>query len=272
MDTSFPMKWTRLIGWFAGSACCLALAQEEVPPAFVKASEPQEQVAELDSFDPSMNAPKMVRVQVEMIDLPHATVTRLLMEEAAKAQTMDATALRKTVQALVDKSEAKLLDTQVVLSRSGQKSTVESIQEVIYPTEYEPPVTPTDKVSETQTIPALPYNPATPTAFETRNIGTTLEVEPAIAEDGKIIDLRFVPELTWHNGKRVWHEGKDSAGNGFQISMPDFYTIRLNTNVSCVDGQYVLAGVLSPKNDKGEVDAGRKVMAFVKCDILLSIP
>jgi hypothetical protein len=47
--------------------------------------------------------------------------------------------------------------------------------------------------------------------------------------------------------------------------MPDFNAVRLNTSVTCISGQYSLAGVLSPKNDKGEVDMTRKLMVFVKC-------
>jgi hypothetical protein len=84
--------------------------------------------------------------------------------------------------------------------------------------------------------------------------------------------LRVIPELTYHTGNRVWYEGKDSSGNPFQVVMPDFYIIRLNISLTCVDGQYILAGMLSPKNDKGVSDLDRKVMVFVKCDILASMP
>ena len=45
--------------------------------------------------------------------------------------------------------------------------------------------------------------------------------------------------------------------------------VRLNTSITCINGQYSLAGVLSPKDDKGEVDMTRKLMVFVKCDVLL---
>lgn len=83
-----------------------------------------------------------------------------------------------------------------------------------------------------------------------------------------MIDLRLVPELVWHTGDTVWGEGKDARGMPFKIAMPDFYTLRLNTSLICINGQYMLASVQSPKDAKGEVDMTRKVMIFVKCDVL----
>ncbi|MDA0767343.1 MAG: hypothetical protein O3A92_11030 [Verrucomicrobia bacterium] len=50
--------------------------------------------------------------------------------------------------------------------------------------------------------------------------------------------------------------------------MPDIYVLRFQTSVICVAGQYLMAAVLSPKDAKGETDRTRKVMVFVKCDVL----
>jgi hypothetical protein len=33
-----------------------------------------------------------------------------------------------------------------------------------------------------------------------------------------------------------------------------------------------LVGALSPKDEKGEVDRDRKIMIFVKCDVLAAVP
>ncbi len=84
-----------------------------------------------------------------------------------------------------------------------------------------------------------------------------------------MIDLRFFPESIWHTGDRIWREGKDLAGISFKISQPDFYTLRLNTALTCLSGQCTFAAAVFPKDAKGEVDMTRKVMIFVKCDILV---
>ena len=47
---------------------------------------------------------------------------------------------------------------------------------------------------------AFPVTPTTPTAFETRNTGVTLEVEPVVGPDGVTIDLNLVPQVVEFEG------------------------------------------------------------------------
>jgi Flp pilus assembly secretin CpaC len=245
--------------------------QEPAPPAFEKAAGDSQEAETADGFDPDINAPRQVQVQVEFVEMSHEALTKLLF--LAKPASADATKLREKVQEMVAKNEAKVLETQITVAKSGQKATTDAIHEFIYPTEYTPPMTEEElkkRISENiSKFGSLPYNPSIPTGFDTRNVGSTLEIEPTIGVDNKLIDLRFAPELIWHTGNTVWHEGKDSAGNPFKHSMPDIYAVRLNTSLTCANGQYTLAGVTSPKDDKGEVDMTRKVMIFVKCDVLV---
>jgi hypothetical protein len=208
--------------------------------------------------------PMQVQVQVEFVELSHEALTKLLF--LTKPTSADATALRQQLQDMVSKNEAKILETQIAVARSGQKGGSESIHEFIYPTEYEPTCSLMDE--ELSKKPKTPNALAVPTTFETRNLGSILEVEPAVGEGNRIVELRFVPELIWHSGSAIWYEGKDSSGNPFKVQTPDIYTIRLNTGIQCISGQYTLAGVISPKNDKGDTDMTRKVMVFVKCDVL----
>ena len=53
------------------------------------------------------------------------------------------------------------------------------------------------------------------------------------------------------------------------MELADFYTIQLSASLYSNNGQYTLAGVVSPKDAKGEADLTRKVMVLVKCDILI---
>lgn len=251
----------------------IARSQEPAPPAFEKAAEGTKQAAEAseesDLFDSNAGAPKQVQAQVEYVEMSHEALTKLLF--MAKPKSSDATKLREQVQEMVGRNEAKVLETQICVARSNQKATVESIHEFIYPTEYEAPKLPgtfSNEKTEPDAGPDWTHGPV-PTAFETRNLGSTLEIEPTIAEAEPVIDLRFVPEMVWHTGNSVWRDGKDASGNAYKIEMPDIYTIRLNTALTCINGQYSLAGVVSPKDDKGNTDTSRKVMVFVKCDILV---
>jgi hypothetical protein len=75
--------------------------------------------------------------------------------------------------------------------------------------------------------------------------------------------------MVWHTGETVWVERKDSLGNSIKIQMPKIYSMRIATAVTCKEGQYVLAAVQSPKDAEGTTDLSRKIMVFVKCDILV---
>lgn len=254
--------------------CGLAVwAEEEVPEAF------DEEVAagqssQSDPFDPNLNLPKYVQVQVEFVEMAHDDLTKLLF--LSDSGSADATPLRKTVAGMVKKGDAKVLETMMVVARSGEKATSEGISEFIYPTEYEPPELPSEvdlpdkdgglSPEDIKALWAL-RTPATPTSFETRNLGSTLEVGPNIGERGRIIDLMLSPEIVWHAGNTVWVETKDALGNVSKIEMPRMYKLSVRTAITCIDGQYNLVAVLSPKDQEGITDFSRKVMVFVKCDI-----
>ena len=254
-------------GFFLVGLGLTAQEPEAVPPTFKKEPSSNGSGATLDSFDPDALAPKVIQVQLEYIELSHELLTKLLF--LAEPKSADATPLRKKLQELVIKNEANVLETQILVCKSGQKATTESLHEFIYPTEFNPPF----KAKEEDKIKAMPavsfpFNPATPTAFDTRNMGSTFEVEPTLSADNRIVDVRIVPELLWHTGDTNWQETKDALGNASVVRMPDFYVIRANTAVTCIGGQYTLISVNSPKDSKGDPDMTRKVVVLMKCDVL----
>lgn len=204
---------------------------------------------------------KIVRVQLEYIEVSHETMTELLSEPRKSA---DDTPLRAKLQELVKEGKAKMFETQLVTAKSGHKATTESIHEFIYPIEYVAPEIPCAR--ETQSSPP-PKGPLTPVAWETRNLGSTLEIEPTIDADGKVIDLRLFSMLVYHTGNKVWHEeivGKVT----YKMQMPDIYKISADTSVTLITGQPYLMASVSPKDEKGEVDFTKKVLIFVRADVL----
>ena len=253
-----------------------AAPQERIPVGPGKLEpEPEEQARELLQAQAAQNFPKEVRVQVEFIEMPHELLTELLYMGSPKVA--NAGILRDMVQARVKKGDAAILDTLMCMARSGEKAVVESIEEYIYPTEYTPAEVP-NTVSITASAAGVPQEnvtglerlvtPPTAAKFETRNIGSSLEIEPTIGGDSRVIDLRFVPDLTWHTADTYYLEQKDTLGNVTKIQMPKMYSLRLNTALTCIDGQYTLIAAASPKDAQGVTDRSRKVMIFVKCDVL----
>lgn len=177
--------------------------------------------------------------------------------------------VKMIMRGLAQKKGVDLMTAPSVTARSTQKATIEIIREFIYPTEYEPPEIPQQQggnfggggggfppVVGGGGIQTFPVTPATPMAFETRNTGVTLEVEPSISENDFLIDLRFVPEITEFEGfinygSPITTGGTDALGNPVQIvltenriEMPVFATRRVNSNITIYDGYTVAVGGL----------------------------
>lgn len=165
---------------------------------------------------------------------------------------------------LAQKKGTDLMTAPSVTTRSGQKANIEIIREFIYPTEYEPPELP-NTVGATGGVGGgiggggagiFPVTPATPTAFETRNTGVMLEIEPTIDENNFVIDLRFVPEIVEFEGfinygSPIQSPSSDLFGNPVtvtitenRIEMPVFSVRRVNTSLTIYDGYTVSVGGL----------------------------
>ncbi|MFD0892177.1 tetratricopeptide repeat protein [Luteolibacter ambystomatis] len=168
---------------------------------------------------------------------------------------------------LSQKKGTDLMTAPSVMARPGQKATIEIIREFIYPTEYEPPELPnsvgTSSISNplgpglgSSSVGLFPVTPATPTAFQTRNTGVTLEIEPNIADNDFTIDLRFVPEIVEFEGfinygSPIQSPSSDALGNPRtvtitenRIEMPVFSSRRVNTSLTIYDGYTVAVGGL----------------------------
>ena len=172
---------------------------------------------------------------------------------------------------LAQRKGTDLMTAPSVTARSGQKATIEIIREFIYPTEYEPPEIPQQFGNNGNNGGGInggggivgggggggfPVTPSTPTAFETRNTGVTLEIEPTIGDNDFVIDLRFVPEIVEFEGfvnygSPIQTTSTDALGNPVtnvltenRIEMPVFSTRRVNTALTIYDGYTVAVGGL----------------------------
>ncbi len=218
-------------------------------------------------FDPSGDSefsisPRIVRVHVEYYEITTLEYAGIMSEE--NLSTND-TKLRNKVLELAKEGKAKLVEIQTLTSRSGERMTSESISEYIYPTEFEHPYSEVStKENDTETTKKSSSSP-TPTAFETRNVGATLEVEPILGEDGSTVDLILKPEIVSLIGHSDWGT---SADGKVPMKMPTFRTYRINTSITVIKGQYHMAAALTPQNENNETDSSKKLLVFVKSDIL----
>ncbi|MFK7910368.1 MAG: Amuc_1098 family type IV pilus outer membrane protein [Akkermansiaceae bacterium] len=161
-----------------------------------------------------------------------------------------------------------------VIARSGERATVELIRELIYPTEYEPPELPNsvgigaDNQGNQQFGGGaiFPVTPANPTAFETRNTGVTLEVEPTVGPNKRFIELSLKPEFVEHQGFINYGSPISTPVSGpnntlirqnitdNRILMPVFRVLRMqNSTLTIQDGAtIVLGGLMTTSKSKVE--------------------
>ncbi|MHA3773578.1 Amuc_1098 family type IV pilus outer membrane protein [Verrucomicrobiota bacterium sgz303538] len=179
------------------------------------------------------------------------------------------------IRALNQKKGVDLLSAPRVTTKSGQRAVIEIIREFRYPTEFDPPQIPQNFGNQnnggTTFIPvtgsninplagqsqgSFPVTPTTPTAFETRNTGVTLEVEPVVGPDNYTIDLNLVPQVVEFEGfinygSPIQTTSTNALGQSITnvitpnvINQPIFSTRKVTTSVSIFDGQTVVLGGL----------------------------
>ena len=170
------------------------------------------------------------------------------------------------IRALNQKKGVDLMSAPKVTTKSGRKAIVRVAREFPYPTEFNAPEPPPPSTAGGLVRPWSPpgsfvsqgvVTPSTPTAFETRNLGVTLEVEPIIGPDGYTIDLNLSPEVVEFDG--FINYGSPIFGPIFNpltqqidtailtqnvINQPIFSTRKVTTSVSIWDGQTVALGGL----------------------------
>ncbi len=224
---------------------------------------------EFDPLGEHLDLQKQVRVQVEFIEMPQEKLIELLMPQRRGADDSD---LRMAAHEMVKKKEAKVLETTTLVTRSGQRAKVESIKEFIYPTEYDPPeISEGARKGTNANAPVIigeaAIAPPNPTAFEMRPVGTTFEVDPVVGADGITIELNLAPEIVYHAGNTVYGKWKTPEAET-EVTQPEFYTMKVSTAITTISGQYQLVTSATPNNEGGDPDRERKVLVFVRADIL----
>lgn len=179
------------------------------------------------------------------------------------------------IRALNQKKGVDLLSAPRVTTKSGQRAIIEIIREFRYPTEFEPPQIPqsvgTNQPSyigggglglgglnplAQQNQESFPVTPTTPTSFETRNTGVTLEVEPTVGADGITVDLTLAPQVVEFEGfinygSPIQTTSTNALGQSVTnvitpniINQPIFSTRKVQTAVTIYDGNTVVLGGL----------------------------
>ncbi len=168
------------------------------------------------------------------------------------------------IRALDQKKGIDLMSAPKVATKSGSKAVINIVREFRYPSEFDPPQIPqstdADGIGARQSfVTSGVITPSTPTAFEIRNTGVTLDVTPVVGPDNYTIDLELAPEvvdfegfINYGNPINGIDPGNALIGTGpgtrtiteNVINQPVFSTRKVTTSVTIWDGMTVALGGL----------------------------
>jgi hypothetical protein len=104
-------------------------------------------------------------------------------------------------------------------------------------------------------------------AFETQNVGLTLEVEPNVGNHPQIIDLRFSTQFVSRMRLDTWLDYKDQWGDA-SWRVPVFEKWVTTTSMILTSGKSELASVINPRDQPPPPAVSRRILLFVRTDIL----
>ena len=205
-----------------------------------------------------------LRISLQLIEVPHPALTEML-----AGNQSDGSALHQQAMARVKSGGAKIVESAVLMSRSGQRNTLETLREMLFPSEtmwtggfcgmsgFQPPP---------------PPKPARnlrfiPPCSDCRNTGLSLEVEPTLQENGHIIELRVNAEMVAPIREISWLQYGPEWGGG-PVRTPIFEVWRTSTNVILTNGQFECVSLISPKNPAPAPAVARKILVFVRADVV----
>ena len=175
----------------------------------------------------------------------------------AKVQTL--------MRGLNQKKGVDVMAQPSTVTRSGQASSIAIVREFIYPTEYEPPKIPTevgvskekladqnvDLVTNSNGSGIIPVTPSTPTAFQKKDVGITLEVLPVVDPNKRFITVTLNPTFRDFEGFVNYGSPINATLNGTtveltknEILMPVFSKQAVSSTVDVADGATVVVGGL----------------------------
>lgn len=157
-------------------------------------------------------------------------------------------------------------------TQSGNRTTIEQTAQHIYNTEAEPPELPNQvaggagyqqNAEGKLTAANFPVTPATPSAFATRNVGQSLEIEAQANAENTQVQLQL-------HAQDVKLIQRDAIGQGMsKVEMPRFSNQKITTSLPVDSGKPTYLGTISaPKELQPEEGEERVWFAFITANIV----
>lgn len=193
----------------------------------------------------------ITNVRAEIYEAPAALALRL---EQSVSDHYDHEPELLALQEVVESGEARFITSANLQARSGQRSVHEAAEEVIYFAGYS-----WDKEVEPARLKP---------EFETRNVGTRLEIDAVIGPDRQTIDVNF--SLEHHTASPSWtstsfpYPGEDEP---VSVELPHFHVKTMVSQISFISGDTKLLGSWRPTGLPEFEDADVMRIVFLRADV-----
>jgi len=245
------------------------------PVAKAKADDIREQFRQgMASLSNSRLSLEVQRLEVSLADLNSWFAGKPLDGATSGLQT---TALE-----WVRAGRGRVIDQRSGALRSGNRGVWEDIHEIRYASEYDvegevPQIEATRYLqpktfAEHLQILTLNRAPKTtmlkdpaisPSSFETRNAGFTVEFEPVLQQDGSTLDIQLAVNETKLAGYAPYYQREINGKMQTAIEQPIFATLKISTNLSVTLGRPALLAIMTPMDDDMKPSKDRRVLTFL---------
>ena len=243
------MKWSWAVfgNWFLIPG--IVLAQEPVDP-FAPAEK-----------DGAISIPPRLTCHFEVIDVERKFWIDWVTEPA---NSVEGPELYRNARNLIEKGEATVMDTLISAGLPGQRARVESVEEKIFTSEYDPPDRP--GASAVEFGPEL-FDPEYELVFygdyETRETGSFAEMAFGFADDGMPGGRAYQTE---HSYSKVDKIGEMPKGDGIGAWQLPIFASRGSTQTNRLSlGRPVLIGNWSPP-ETNQRNSDRIRLVFARLD------
>ncbi len=193
--------------------------------------------------------PQTVACTLHTLEAPAAFLRDLTRQTLASA---DDSAMFTAVQAAVARGEASFIDSAFLETKSGTHATHHAACEHRYLDGFG---------TDAQGRPDL--------SFETRLVGSVLEIEPTVGADSRTVELTFSHEL--HPTMPILrrdHFRDPGSQQPFEMPITDFNLHKTTTSISLTKGSTKLISLNEPT---GRDKPGMLWATFLKCDVVSQV-
>ena len=183
-----------------------------------------------------------VFAECRMVTLPQKAAISLIEEFGEPEKVNDAwDRLERMLE-----SGAATLEADLIVQGAEEKPLVsECVEEMKYPTEYNPPPLPQHLplAAAPEALKMWPLIGASPTAFETRNVGERIEFKARVLEDGAWVAISVEAIHSRLREQAKFDFAELPGGEKLAIRQPQFSVLKSKSSFRLRNGEKILLGV-----------------------------